>query len=114
MNLVDGDGLLEPVGFCTLGNPGGVGPLVHIEIRDDGAGGRADLGAKGVRVGFKRDHVSIGADDLVFVDGTLVELGDEEFPDAGGAASAHGVGATVPLIEIADYADAASAGRPHG
>lgn len=54
------------------------------------------------------------ANDFIFVNGAGAELGKEQLPDAGRAAIAHGMDAAVPAIEVADDADATSAGRPDG
>ncbi len=40
--------------------------------------------------------------DLILVDRSLIQSGDEQLPDAGRTHRPHGVGAPVPLIEIAD------------
>src|SRR6267154_1959999 len=112
MDFVDGDGFLEPVRLGALSDPSGVIPLIGIQIGDDGAGLRAQLGAEGVGVGLERDHVSVGADDFVLVDGAFVQFGDKKLPNSGGAASAHRIYSAVPMIEIANYADPAAAGRP--
>src|SRR6267142_1329562 len=112
MDFVDGDRFLEPIGLGALGDPSGVIPFVGVQIGDHGAGLRAQFGAKSVRISFKRDHVSAGADDFVFVDGSFVQFGDKKLPNSRGAASAHRIYTAVPMIEIADDADAAAAGRP--
>ena len=52
--------------------------------------------------------------DLVLVDLALAKIGNEDLPDAGGAAIAHGVTAAVPVIEIADHADALRVRGPDG
>src|ERR1700738_2825023 len=114
MHFVDGDGLLEPIGVGALRYPSGVSPFVGIQVGDDGAGARAEFGAKGVRIRFEGQHVSVGANDFVFVDGAFVELRDKKLPHAGGAAGTHGIEAAVPVIKIAYDADAPSAWCPHG
>ena len=95
-------------------DPLGVGPLVGVEVDDDRACVRANLASERIRIGFKREHCAVCADNFVFVDGTFAELGNEEFPDSGRAARAHGIDAAIPPIKVADEADAASAGRPDG
>ena len=52
--------------------------------------------------------------DLVLVDFALAEVGNEDLPDPGGAAIAHGMPAAVPVIEIADDADSLRIGGPDG
>src|ERR1700730_211296 len=112
MHFVDGDRLLEPIGLGALGCPCRVIPLVGIQVGDNGAGARPEFRSKGVRISLERHHVSVGADDFVFVDGAFVELRDKKLPYARGPSSAHRVNPAVPLIEIAYDANAASAWRP--
>ena len=52
--------------------------------------------------------------DLVLVDLTLAEIGNEDLPDPRGAAIAHGMPPAVPVIEIADDADSLRIGGPDG
>src|SRR5207249_5702332 len=112
MDFVDGNGRLEPVLLRALGKPIGVLPFVVIEARYDGAGVGAQLRAEGVGIGFEREDVAARADDFIFVDGVFLELREENFPDARGAASAHGMDADVPAVEVANDADALCAGSP--
>src|SRR5437016_4235294 len=83
-----------------------------IEARDDGAGVGAQLRAEGVGIGFEREDVPARADNFKFVDGVFLELREKNFPDARGAASAHGMDAAVPAVEVANDADALCAGSP--
>ena len=52
----------------------------------------------------------IAALDLELVDLALAEIRDEQLPDSGGAAVAHGVPAAIPVIEVAGHADASALG----
>src|SRR5439155_11178024 len=92
--------------------PVGVLPFVMIEARYDGAGVGAQFGAKGVGISFEREDVPARADNFIFVDGVFLELGEKNFPDARGAASAHGMDSAVPAVEVANDADALCAGSP--
>src|SRR5260370_13080638 len=65
-------------------------------------------------MGVGGEYAAVGPDEFILVDGAFVELGEEDFPNARRAASAHGVDATVPAIEVANDTDAASAGSPNG
>src|SRR3989441_3349173 len=112
MDFVDGQRRLEPVFLGATRHPRRVSPGIVVKARDDRTGVRPELGAKAVGIGFERQDGAIRGDDLVFVNRAFVELGREEFPNAGGAARAHQVHAAVPAIEIADDADAARARRP--
>ena len=114
MDFVDGQRRLEPVFLGATRHPRRVSPGIVVKARDDRTGVRPELGAKAVGIGFERQDRTIRRDDLVFVNRAFVELGREEFPNAGGAARAHQVHAAVPAIEVADDADAARARRPDG
>ena len=83
-------------------------------LRHDRTGVGAQFGAECVRIGFERQHGAVRADDFVFVDRAFVEFRDEEFPDARRAAGAHRIDAAIPVVEVADDADAARARRPYG
>src|SRR5262249_41031541 len=112
MNFIDGNRRVEPVLLFACGEPAGIVPLIIFEIDDDGAGVGAEFGAKGVRIGFQRQEISVRAGDFEFVDGALFGVRKKKFPDAGRAARAHGVDAAVPAVEIADEADATRAWSP--
>src|SRR5271154_439014 len=112
MHFVDGDRVVEPGRILAARHPFGIVPGVIVEIGDDRARVGSQLRAESERIGLEREEVSASADNLVLVDGALVELRDEEFPYAGGTAGAHRVYAAVPVIEISHHANAARAGRP--
>src|SRR5258706_532347 len=114
MAFVNGNWRFKPVFLLTLGDPGGVVPLVGIKIGDDRAGFGAKLATEGVGIGFKREKNSVRAEDFVFVDRAFGDFGEEEFPDAGRATRAHGMDTAVPAIHIADDADARRGRRPYG
>src|SRR5258708_987119 len=114
MDFVDGNSRLEPVSLRAAREPIGVLPFMVIEVGNDRAGVWAKLGAEGVGIGFERENVAVWADDLILVDGAFVEFGNEDFPQAGRATSAHRMDAAVPAVEISPYADALSAGGPNG
>src|SRR3984893_13827942 len=114
MDFVDGDGRFEPVFWRAPRDPIGVGPSMMIETSDDGAGIGAEFRAEGVGIGFEGQNVAARTADFIFVDGAFCELGDENFPETGGTAGAHGMDAAVPAIEIAYDADAPRAGSPNG
>src|SRR5260370_1923388 len=85
-----------------------------IEAGDDGAGIGAQFRAEGVGIGFEGENVAVGTGNFILIDCALVELRQEYFPEARGAARAHGMDAAVPTIEVAHDADAFCAGRPNG
>src|SRR5882762_2613747 len=100
MDFVDGDRRFEPVFLRAVRDPIGVYPFMVIETGDDGAGIGAEFRAEGVGIGFEGENVAARADDFIFVDGAFGELRDENFPETGGAAGAHGMDAAVPAIEV--------------
>ena len=53
-------------------------------------------------------------DQRIFVDGAGFDARDEEFPDPGAEAAAHGVAGCVPAVEITDDRDMGGIGRPDG
>ena len=85
-----------------------------LQIGDDGTGVWAQLGAKRIRIGFERKHVSRRADDFKFIDGAFGKLGKKNLPNARRTASAHGMDAAVPAIEVTNNADALGARGPNG
>ena len=72
------------------------------------------LGGEAVRIGLENEIAVMAALDLVLVDFTLAEIGNEDLPDSRGAAIAHGMPAAVPVIEIADDADSLRIRCPDG
>ena len=54
----------------------------------------------------------VPAPDLELVDLALAEIGNEQFPDAGGATISHRMAAAVPVVEVSDHAHALGVGRP--
>ena len=114
MHLVDRDRRAAGVGLAPEVAVGGVAPVVVELRRDDRGGGGAELGGAGEGVGLERQAGAVGADDLVLVGEAGRDVGDEDLPDAGVAAEAHGVAPAVPGVEVADDRDAAGVRRPDG
>src|SRR5256885_8345987 len=112
MNFVNGDRGVEPILFFARGEPVAVAPGIIPQIRDNGAGFRAELRTERVWIGFEREESSGGPGDLVLVDRAFAEAGKKEFPNSRRAARAHGMDASVPSVEIADDADASCRRRP--
>ena len=88
--------------------------MMRIEIGDDRAGLGTKFAAEGVRIGFEREKISVGAENFVFVDGAFADFGEEKFPDAGRASRTHGMDATVPAVHIAYDADTFCCRGPDG
>ena len=72
-------------------------------------GGRSD--ALGLRVRLERQKLTVGAEDLVFVEMTGAQARDEQFPEPADISHRHPP--AVPAVEVADDADPARIRRPH-
>ena len=112
MDLVDAHRRGGVVGLLTLGDPGGVVPLV-VGLGDLGGRRRRHLGGLGHRVGL----VAAGA--VLGEHGELVgraggHAGDEQLPHARGTQGAHRVLVGVPAVEVADDGHRAGVRGPHG
>ena len=86
---------------------------MRLQIGDDRAGIRAKLGMERVGIGFERKKIPVRAKDFILVDRALGNFWQKEFPNAGGAARTHGVDAAVPVIHVANDADAFCGGSPY-
>src|SRR5277367_96984 len=104
---------MQPIARCTRCDPSGILPLMFVNISDDGCIVRPLFSCESVRIGLQSPRTADARSNFEFVDGALTETGDEDFPDAGFAAKAHWMDATVPEIEIADDADAQRVRRPY-
>jgi hypothetical protein len=65
------------------------------------------------RVGLDQHGAGIAVANLELVQIAGSQAGDEQFPDAGTAARAHGVYAAIPVVEAADHRDAFGIRRPN-
>src|SRR3569623_1344264 len=74
-------------------------------IEHDGSGVGPHLRLKCQRIGLQRQLLAMWTDDVELVATTGGDAGNEDFPIAV-AAHAHGVRAVVPIIEVADHANA--------
>ena len=72
---------------------------------------RSQFHGAGVRVRLEADQTLKGL-DLVFVNGSVAHAGQKDFPNALSHAP-HGVKASIPVVELADHADALCGGRPY-
>lgn len=114
MDFVDTNGGIQPVFARTFVHPARIRPMVLIDASDHRAVVRAEFGGKGVRIRLERENDVPLANNFEFIDGAFAKFGNEELPDAGRTAKAHRIDAAVPMIEIADDADAAGIRRPNG
>ncbi len=81
-------------------------------VEHDRGGLRPYLRGKGDRIGFQRQMLAVGADDIELVVIAGAGVRNEQLPIAG-SAHAHRVPARIPVVEIADHADAPGIRRQH-
>ena len=113
MQLVDADRAMLPVEVRAGVDPAAVLPGIGRVVGHATGGLRTHEHLPCVGIGFFH-QLATAAEDFVFVDLAGSQAGDEQFPDAGGAAAAHRVAAAIPVVEIADHADALHRRCPHG
>src|SRR5208283_1514837 len=114
VHFVNGNGLLQPIFRSTLLQPIPIVPGMLIEPGNDRTGVRPEFRAETVRIGLQWEQVVLRADELVFVDDSLVEFRKEKFPHARIASRTHRVHPAIPAVEVANHADPQGVGRPHG
>ncbi len=91
-----------------------VAPGEAVRARDDRSCRWPHLAAKAEGIRLEWYKIAARADDLVFVDGSFPEARCEKLPEAAIDTLAHGMAASVPLIEVAHYGDALRLRRPYG
>src|SRR5690348_777327 len=104
---------MPPVARGARFEPLGIVPSVRVQISDDGGGIGTKFGGDCVGIGLDRETISHAREDFEFVQRAFGKLGNENFPDPALAASAHGVYAPVPGVEVANYADSPSVWGPY-
>ncbi len=82
------------------------------DVPDDRSGFRPQLGGEPVRVGLLNHVAVMPALDLVLVHFARAEIRDEQLPHARRATVAHGMAASVPMVEVAHHTDPLGVGRP--
>ena len=113
VDFVSRDRVLQPL-LCGAGlHPFFVAPLVEVVLADDGGGLGRHFGLASPGVGFELLIVVEFRADEVLVGLAFFCTGDEDFPDAG-IAEAHGMAASVPVVEVPGDGDVYGAGRPDG
>ena len=111
MHFVDGQRpgvglMLGPFGHPLL--------VIPLEIRSSGhhrAGGRRLLGSQRHGVGLQRQQPVL-PEDLVLVDLTRPQPGNEQLPDSGAGMQPHGVPTPVPAVEVTDHRNPPGIRRP--
>ena len=114
MNLVHGNRRSSACRSARDRHPLLVAPGELGEVPDHRRRLGAELGGEAVGIGFLHEVAVVPALDLELVDLTLAEIGNEQLPDAGRSAVSHRMATTVPVVEVADHADALGVGRPDG
>src|SRR5690606_29857289 len=94
-------------------HPVRVSPLVS-EIGDDRGVGRAQFAGEGAGIAFFQPQAAILRAQRIAVDRAFGQAGNEDFPDATQAMTAHAVNAGIPVVERADDADLIGVGSPYG
>src|SRR5208283_864542 len=104
MNLVNAHGAGEEIiGFPVL-HPLVVCPLIAVYIPSYGRCPRSQLHCKGIGVGFD-PKLAGRCLDLVLVDFARTPTRDKQLPYTGTTHRPHREKTSIPIIEIADYAD---------
>ncbi len=113
MHLVDGDRRAERLPLQAGLHPIGVAPVEWLQADDAGGRRRRRFLLEADRVGLEARRRPFAHQKLVFVVGAMLDAGEEDLPHAGFDTLAHGMAAAVPLVEVADHADAHGVRRPH-
>ena len=99
----------------AAGHPFVVGPFVARQAVDARAGRRRHLLGEADRIGLERQQPAVGGRaSRTCRSAPVRDAGNEELPDAGLDALAHGMAAAVPVVEVADDADPRGVRRPDG
>ena len=114
VDLVDGHGLPAQFTVAAPGHIFGVCPGEVGAVGDHRRGRRPQLGFEAERIGLQRQQRAVGSRKLEFVDGSGLEVRDEDLPQPAVHALAHLAAASVPSIEIADDGGARGVRRPEG
>ncbi len=113
VHLVDRNGFREKIAVAPAGHPRIVPPGVPVDVADDRSRPRRMFVPEGVGVGLEENLPRFPGTDLVLVDLLRAETGDEDLPDAAFPAVAHGVPASVPVVEIPHHGHPPGVGGPH-
>src|SRR5690606_21509962 len=109
---VDVDGRMQPVPLLPPFQPGRVLPdMAGLRTHARRSAGAALEPAR-IRVGLDQYLAAVTIAYLELVVGAGLEAGQEQLPDPGVAARAHGVHAAVPVVEVAHHRYPFGVGRP--
>src|SRR5215813_8575983 len=112
MDFVNRNGRLAIVALPTLRHPSSVLPQMSRRLDNDRRGLWRPLRALGLRIRLERQQLTIGAEDLIFVEMTGAQTGYEQFPEPADIAHRHPP--AVPAVEITDNADPTRIRCPYG
>ena len=112
MQLVDVDRRAQRIPGAAPRQPLAVVPVITADVRDYGRIVRPQLHLKRERVSLELD-VAVCVVDLEFVKRARADVRHERLPHARVGAPLHDVAVPVPMIEVADDADAPRVRRPH-
>src|SRR5437660_12275178 len=113
MHFVDADRRAQPILLAAALDPLIVGPFEFAVVPNDGGILRGGLEEKAVRIGLEHER-SVDVFNLVLVERAFAKIWNEDFPDARRAKRAHGMIASIPMVERAYHTDALGIGRPNG
>ena len=114
MQFINIHGGVQPVAFCSRLKPFLVAPGMPGRRNDHSRTAGALFKALCKGVALHHDLPAVAVEDFKLVQVTCVQTGNEQFPNAGLATRAHGVQATIPVVETADNGNATGIGCPHG
>ena len=110
MHLVHRDRLIQRIGAIALLHPGAIGPGIAAQGLHDRTIGWPHLVAEAVGICLLIAVAGLGA-DLVLVNLTRLQAGDEQLP-AAPQPTLHRVMAAIPAVEVAKHGHAAGIGGP--
>src|SRR5579871_2688868 len=103
---------VKRLAFFAAVQPVGILPLILVQIEDNRGSCRAHFGIEAVWVGALGVIALEVRDNGILITFTHAKVRDKEFPNAAIVAALHGMPSPIPLIEIADDADALRARCP--
>src|ERR1700751_5650018 len=111
MDFIDRDGRLAIVALPTRRHPAPILPQMPRRLGYDRRRVGWPLSPLGLRVRLERQELTVGPEDLVFVEMTGAQAGDEQLPEPGDISHRHPP--AVPPVEVANDADPVSVRRPY-
>src|SRR6185369_3545612 len=104
---------IESVFRGAAAHPIFIAPMIFVYVVDDGGCLGTALEVERVRIGLLNFESEAPPFDFEFVESLFAKTGNKYLPDTRARMKAHRVPASIPMIEIADEADALRVGRPH-